>query len=269
MGGSEFVYETGAMAHQNCGAKSITKLSRDAAWVMNALMHGVGVGFDVDRYADKLQMPSEATEVFVVGDTRESWVESTRVLIESYERGSRTVVFDYSQVRPAGSPIKRFGGTASGPEPLRQMHETLRFVLGQYAREEISSIRIVADVINLIGTCVVAGGVRRTAEIALGSATEEFLNLKDFDRKNWDTGEVLYKGSREDRSAWGWTSNNSVVLRSHEDFKSLPDIAERIRQNGEPGVLNLINIQQYGRHSELMRDDAFLINPLTLSGHAL
>ena len=249
VGGSEFVYKTGAMAHQNCGATSVTDLSRDAAWTMNALMHGVGIGFDTDQYAGRLQLPAEATELYIVPDSREGWVESVRRLIESYERGSRTMVYDYSEVRPAGEPIRGFGGTASGPEPLRVLHETLRPVLAAYATGDISSVRVVTDVINLIGTCVVAGGVRRTAEIALGSPHDpEFVDLKNYERF-------------PERAAWGWTSNNSVVLRDHGDFAMLPSLAERIRLNGEPGVINLVNIQQYGRHSEPMRDDAFLINP--------
>jgi len=261
VGGSDFVMRTGALGHQNCGACSIRVLSRDTAWVMNALMHGVGVGFDTYSYDRKPELPIEETEVFVIPDSREGWCESVKRLIESYEKGSKTVVFDYSLIRPAGTPIRGFGGVASGPEPLKKLHEQLRVILNAYAREEISSTRVVADVINLVGTCVVAGGVRRTAEIALGLPSDrEFMKLKDFSRYD-DNGNVIHKGTADDRVMWGWTSNNSIQLFSHDDFLVLPEVAEQVVLNGEPGLVNMINIQRYGRMTEEMTDTATLINP--------
>ena len=262
VGGTDFVYRTGAMAHQNCGAKSIRHLSADSWWVMNALMHGVGIGFDVTEYYRELHVPLEETETFVVPDTREGWCDSVQRLIESYENGSKTVVFDYSQVRPAGVPIKGFGGVASGPEPLQRLHEQLRPILLSYAHHQISPVRLVADVINLVGTAVVAGGVRRTALICLGSPDDkEFLALKDygkFDKK----GNLIEKGPSYDRMQWGWTSNNSAMLKDHEDFQYIPEIAEIVQSRGEPGLLNFINISKYGRFTEKIKpDEATLINP--------
>ena len=261
MGGTEYSYEVGAMSLQNCAATTIKKLSTDSEWLMRALMSGVGVGFDTTSYSDRLFEPVEETEVFLVPDSREGWSESVRRLIESYERGSRTVYFDYSKVRPAGAPIKRFGGVSAGPDPLIRLHERLRNVLRSYARNEISAVRLVTDVQNLIGTAVVSGGVRRTAEIALGKPhDEEFRRLKDFSRYN-DEGTLVYQGTADERVPWGYTSNNSIQLWNHEDFEVLPEVAEQLVVNGEPGLLNMINIQQHGRFGERMYDPARLINP--------
>ena len=75
--------------------------------------------------------------------------------------------FDYSIVRPAGVPIKGFGGVSSGPEPLQEVHESITDVLEKNSGEPIT-ITTIVDIMNLIGKCVVAGNVRRTAEIVFG-----------------------------------------------------------------------------------------------------
>ena len=59
-------------------------------------------------------------------------------------------------------------------------------------------------------------------------------------------------------------SNNSVVLRAdqdYEDFSYIPDMAKRIVDNGEPGMINLYNIQKYARYGKEKHDDATLVNP--------
>ena len=86
-------------------------------------MLGVGVGFD-DKGADKdftiySPTPVEPTSAtYIVPDTREGWYISTAMLIDSYLKSSQNeVYFDYSLIRPAGTPIKTFGGIAAGHEP--------------------------------------------------------------------------------------------------------------------------------------------------------
>jgi len=247
--GTEYVYERGGMALQNCGAVDVVKLSDDAAWAMDALMCGVGIGFGVQFNAQMFHKPSEPAITFVVPDDREGWVESLRLLIASYETGSQRVEFDYTQIRPNGVPIRGFGGTASGPDPLKKLHERVRGYLDTYVSGGSIRTRLIADVMNAIGACVVAGNVRRSAEIALGSPhDEDFINLKNYE-------------INPERMEIGWMSNNTVVLSSTEDFKKLPDIAELIRNNGEPGIMNLLNVQKYGRYGEEMPDTGWLCNP--------
>jgi ribonucleoside-triphosphate reductase len=255
-GGTEHVYENGSMALNNCGFKSITKLSVDAAWCMNALMLGVGVGYDTFRGTINLKNPVEENPLYYsVPDSREGWVESIGVLIQSYENGTQEVRFDYSQVRPKGSPIRGFGGIASGHGPLEELHNNLRKVLTRRANKEISSVRCISDVINMIARCVVSGNVRRSALIALGRPDdEEFLNLK-----NWNLPE---NHERMDfKTGWGFTANNSVVLENAGDFDYLPKIAPLVAVNAEPGVLNLMNVKKYARRGEKKRDRAIGVNP--------
>lgn len=248
--GTEYVYERGSHALMNCGFVSVKRsLSSAAYWLMDSLMCGVGVGFSTHEARIKTQMPKGRAQKFVVPDTKEGWAESVQKLIRSYEKGTRPVEFDYSKVRAAGEPIRGFGGTSAGPAPLEKLHTRLGWYLTAHAEGEISDVRLVTDVMNAIGACVVSGNVRRSAEIALGSPSdEEFLNLKNYDKY-------------PERSEIGWMSNNTVVLREREDFHGLPDLAERVQDNGEPGVLNLLNVQKYGRTSERMVDDAVGINP--------
>lgn len=96
--------------------------------------------------------------------------------------------------------------------------------------------RLVVDLMNSIGACVVAGNVRRSAMLSLGEVgDEEFLNLKNY-------------AINPERGCIGWMSNNSVRFKKSEDFaKYLPDISNRIRDNGEPGFFNELNVQRYGR----------------------
>lgn len=240
---------SGGLYTSNCGYREITHLSADVEWLADALMLGVGTGFSTQTYNVELRKPLEIERTFVVPDTREGWVQALGEVIRSYENGTETVRFDYSQVRPEGAPIKGFGGIASGPEPLEKGIERIRGYLESHLRGETSSVRLVTDTINAVGAVVVSGNVRRSAEIALGRADNtEFINLKNFD---------MYP----EREEIGWMSNNSVILETYEDFHYLPELADRIRYNGEPGIFNLINIQKYGRYGERMLDKATGANP--------
>ena len=140
-------------------------------------------------------------EIFEIPDTREGWVESLKLLLESYFHGTSPITFDYHKVRPAGEPIKGFGGVSSGPEPLKEVHEDIRKVLEKNSGEPIT-ITTIVDIMNLIGKCVVAGNVRRTAEIVFGDPhNEEYLDLKN------------YKVNPH-RDQYGWTSNNQYICRT-------------------------------------------------------
>jgi len=197
-------------------------------------MLGVGVGFDTKGAGEILVKGVEIkrdTQQFQIPDTREGWVESLKLLLESYFHGQAPVEFDYSLIRKAGEPIKGFGGVSSGPEPLEEVHESIRQVLEGNTGQPIT-ITTIVDIMNLIGKCVVAGNVRRTAEIVFGEPdNEEYLDLKN------------YKVNPH-RDQFGWTSNNSVFAELGMDYT---EIAKRIVDNGEPGLAWLDNMRHYSR----------------------
>ncbi len=248
--GTEYVYERGGAALNNCGAVDTEDLALAADWTMDMLMSGVGVGFNTAWKGENVNMPDKSRPVpYVIPDSREGWVASVRLLIDSYTKGGAWFAFDYDEIRPEGSPIHGFGGTASGPAPLIELHERVEGYLDDYCEGSNDQTRCVADVMNAIGACVVAGNVRRSAEISLGSVDDEtFLELKDYTKN-------------PERSKIRWMSNNTVVLEKTEDFEKLPMIAKHIRDNGEPGIMNLINVQKYARYGEESEDKAWLANP--------
>jgi adenosylcobalamin-dependent ribonucleoside-triphosphate reductase len=233
-------------ALQNCAFVSSMEMtkndpSRPFTFLMEASMLGVGVGFD-DKGADKeftiYEPKSECTTV-VIPDTREGWVDSVSMIINSYLKADQNCLeFDYSEIRPAGAPISTFGGTAAGHEPLERLHNYIHKLFKGRAGELVTR-RDIADIGNLIGVCVVSGNVRRSAELLIGSIDDpDFLNLKN--------AEVFPERNSYDPATpgWGWMSNNSVSVSVGQD---LSPIVDGIARNGEPGVIWLDVSKKYGR----------------------
>jgi adenosylcobalamin-dependent ribonucleoside-triphosphate reductase len=231
---------------QNCAMVSTRDIDRNDpgalfAWVMDALMLGIGVGFDTLGQDKQMPIyaPTEPVSIYEIPDTREGWVESVRLLVNSFLRQNQSIQeFNYDLIRPLGAPIKGFGGVASGPAPLIDLHTRIRNVIGSRAGELLDS-RAIVDIVNLIGTCVVSGNVRRSATLALGTPEDEgFINLKNPevfpDRNSYDP----------EKPGWAWMSNNSIsatVGTKYEDYVDL------IADNGEPGFIWLDVARNYGR----------------------
>jgi len=237
--GSPIVEDRGLHAAlNNCAFVSTNNLKDDMAkpfcFLMDASMLGVGVGFDTlgeEQIIIKGPNPNRNPETYVIPDTREGWVESVRLLIESYFHGTAPLSFDYSEIRKEGSAISGFGGVSSGADPLINLHTSLEEVLHGNISDPITLTTIV-DIMNLIGKCVVSGNVRRTAEIVFGNPySEEYLDLKNYQ-------------VNPDRELFGWTSNNSIFAEVGMDYGP---ICERIKVNGEPGLAWLDNMRKYSR----------------------
>lgn len=183
-----------------------------------------------------IQEPRAGSHTFVVEDSREGWVAALRSVILPFSgKGCLPVNFDYSKVRPFGALIKGFGGVASGPEPLdlllKDVESTLRRNVGSTL-----SVTSIVDIMNLIARCVIAGSVRRSAEISFGDYNnEEFLNLKN------------PVTNQERLMSHGWASNNSIYADIGMDYSR---VAESMASNGEPGVLWLANARKYGRFKD-------------------
>ena len=227
----------------NCAFISTENMDRNCTepftFLMDASMLGVGVGWDTKgagkvRVHEPLGTPDQPGkfDLYVVEDSRHGWVESIRLLLESYLRPKKNVIqFDYTEIRPKGVPLKGFGGVSSGHEPLMVLHESARKILQQYVGKPINS-RFIADIMNLIGACVVSGNIRRTAEIGFGDPNDiAFMDLKDYEKN-------------PERAAFGWTSNNSILATVGIDYT---EIAKRMVKNGEPGLGWIDNMRSYGR----------------------
>ncbi|KAN0050228.1 hypothetical protein ACTA71_003334 [Dictyostelium dimigraforme] len=250
-------------ALNNCAFVSTLDMKKNPSkpfiFLMDASMLGVGVGFDTkgeNSFIIKGQLQQQQQQQhhqqhnnnnnnnnstlsnqlnnnnkFIVPDSREGWVESVQLLLDSYFLKRSNPIFDYSSIRKKGEPIKGFGGVCCGYEPLKELHDEIRNLLDKCIGKSISSSNIV-DLMNLIGKCVVSGNVRQAAEIAFGDPnSEEYLNLKNYE-------------INPHRSSFGWCSNNSVFAELGMDYSK---VCQSILNNGEPGLAWLENMKNYSR----------------------
>jgi len=199
---------------------------------------GIGVGFDtLGAGTLTIQKPEMTTDNHIVPDSREGWVDSVKILLNGFFYGAKVPKFDYSAIRPYGAPIHGFGGTSSGSGPLEELHASLVELYTARIGHEITSVDIV-DTENLIGRCVVAGNVRRSAALALGNHEDrDYLQMKN---------------DPEKLAHHRWGSNNSFHAIVGQDYTWH---AEQSQENGEPGYIWLDNARTRGRFADPPRDD--------------
>lgn len=144
---------------------------------------GSGVGFSVERkYTQQLPIikPIDRTHTprtCFVGDSKEAWADSVKMLLENLYEG-KNLEFDYSNIRPKGTPLKTMGGRASGPEPLAVLHASIKQIFNNAQGRKLTSLEC-HDIMNKIAEIVVSGGVRRSSEISLSDLDdEEMQNAK-------------------------------------------------------------------------------------------
>lgn len=238
MMGSDYIYERGSAALNNCAFVSTNEIDVSFAapfcFLMDMSMLGVGVAFDTEGSGRVyVKQPETAGYTHVVEDSKEGWVDLARVILESYVGDAkRPSNIDYSKIRPVGAAINTFGGIAPGAGPLIECIKNIDTILEPRIGERITSTDI-TDLMNVIGKCVVSGGVRRTAELALGHPDDkEYLELKD---------PQLHEQKLRD---WRWASNNSVLANVGIDYSG---IGMQTAKNGEPGYFWLENARAYGR----------------------
>jgi len=146
--------------------------------IMYVMMCGTGIGFSVEsKYVDQLPViaetmyPTETT--IVVADSRLGWAKAMKELIHLLYSG-QIPRWDVGRVRPAGAPLKTFGGRASGPEPLVRVFEFIIKKFQTAAGRRLQPIEC-HDIICKIGEVVVVGGVRRAALISLSDVNDRMM----------------------------------------------------------------------------------------------
>lgn len=242
-------------SYNNCWAVKIDSID-SFLFLFEELMCGGGVGYSVRRQDinDLPRIKKNVTIVhqntndadFIVPDSRQGWVALLRNVLESFFVNGQSFTYSTILVRGAGEPIKGFGGTASGPMVLVDGIEKIVTVLRKREGKKLRSIDVL-DVCNIIGSVVVAGNVRRSAQIALGDADDHlFLHAK-----RWDEGNI---------PNWRAFSNNTIYADDVSYFTS--DFWEGYHGNGEPyGMFNLDLSQKEGRTGEKITDLCELLNP--------
>jgi ribonucleotide reductase alpha subunit len=246
--GTETVDRLGLASLQNCAFTVIDQPVRPFTWAMDLLMLGSGVGYNIQRqYVDKLppvnanfSAPTRVTTAdadFIVPDSREGWVKLLGKTLKAAFLADTYPTFTYSTilVRGRGAPIKGFGGTASGPEDLCDGIVKISNILEKRKGKKLRPIDCL-DIMNIIGAIVVAGNVRRSAQIAIGDPDDvEYLLAK-----RWDMGNI---------PSWRAMSNNSVVCSDTKDLHEY--FWDGYEGKGEPyGLINLKLSRKIGRLGE-------------------
>lgn len=251
--GTGTVDKLGLASLQNCAFTVINEPVRPFTWAMDMLMLGSGVGYNIQKVnVDKLPIVNAdfsaptrldvADADFIVPDSREGWVALLGKTLKAAFLSDKKKTFTFStmNIRGKGAPIKGFGGTASGPEDLCWGISKISEVLEKRAGRKLRPIDCL-DIMNIIGAVVVAGNVRRSAQIAIGDADDvEYLLAK-----RWDMGNI---------PSWRAMSNNSVVCN---DIKDLHEYFwDGYEGKGEPyGLINLKLSRKMGRLGETQYPD--------------
>jgi len=196
---------------------------------MYILLCGTGVGFSCEQvYANKLPtVPTleESDKIITVEDSKEGWCEAYKLLISRLYAGS-IPKWDVSLVRPAGAPLKTFGGRASGPGPLIDLFQ---YTVNKFKNAQGRQLKPIEchDIMCKIGEVVVVGGVRRSAMISLG-------DLGDYDHATAKAG------------AWWENHGERALANNSAVYNSKPSIGEFMKEwldiynshSGERGIFN-------------------------------
>lgn len=197
--GSRTIEEEGFLPLMNCGFVVIDDPIEPLLFIMRMLMLGCGMGFSLENkhfikvYKKMEKMRNEEMEDYmtppeiqnkpggwIVEDSRTGWIELLRKVLTA---GILRKPFYYSleNLRPAGTPIKGFGGVSGDPKMLETTMNKIYQILVMYRSEYHPDMTAYYDIICLIGQVVVSGNVRRSALIAIGDSWDlNFLELKNF-----------------------------------------------------------------------------------------
>jgi len=217
------------VAGYNCSYLAVDNL-RAFDEALYVLCCGTGVGFSVERqYINKL--PEVAEEFYEtdttisVPDSKIGWAKSYRELLSMLING-QIPKWDMSKIRPAGAPLKTFGGRASGKEPLEDLFNFSVEVLKNAAGRKLTSIEC-HDLMCKVADIVVVGGVRRSALISLSNLTDERMRVA--------------------KSGQWWVDNPQRALANNSiSYTEKPDIGVFMKEwsalyeskSGERGIFN-------------------------------
>lgn len=255
--GTPIVDKFGLTSLMNCSALAANDLNTQMYWSVMMASLGVGLGVNIMRefvYENpKVVKKIKVTHIdsfdvdYVVPDNREGYATLFQKVTNASLLNGESFTYTTKAIRPKGSPVKSFGGTASGASYLIEGIADLVTIYNRRVGKKLRDVDV-ADIFNILGYVIVSANLRSSAEILLGDYDSEgFLNLK-----RWDLGTL---------PKWRSMSNNTVVCR---DINKLPEsFWDGYQGKGEPyGLLNLHKCQTEGRHNEV-RDFSLItsINP--------
>lgn len=248
--GTKTVDRIGLTSLQNCAFVTINSPIEPFTWAFEMLMVGSGVGYNIQKenvyqlpkLKGKLKIERQETNDadFIVPDTREGWVKLLGKVLKAHFYSGEGFTYSTVCVRGKGTPIKGFGGLASGPEELCWGVGEIHKILNSRSNKKLRPIDCL-DIMNIIGFVVVSGNVRRSAQLAIG----DYDDLDYLKAKRWDLGTI---------PNWRAMSNNSIV--PPKDMKDLPKEFWETYNQGEPyGLINLDLSRKCGRVGDIKYTD--------------
>ena len=229
------------IAGYNC---SYVAVDRPQAFdeILYVLMNGTGVGFSVERQfvsnlptvADEFH-PSDTT--IVVQDSKMGWAKAFKELVAMLYHG-QIPKWDLSKVRPAGAPLKTFGGRASGPEPLRRLFEFTKEIFQNAHGRKLSSIEC-HDIVCKTAEIVVVGGVRRSPLISLSNLSDDRMRVAKSGQWWIDNGQRAL-------------ANNSACYTEKPDIGIFMDEWKALydSKSGERGIFNRESAKKIAEKNE-------------------
>ncbi len=203
---------------------------QDLAEIMYVSMCGTGVGWsveshNVEKFPQILRQNGKAPKTHVIPDSKEGWADALTVGMTAWANGDN-IAFDYSHIRPAGTRLATMGGKASGPAPLQRLLDFTRDKMLSRQGRRLRTIDV-HDIICMIGDCVVAGGVRRSAMISLSDLDDtEVRDAKKGAFYNTDPQRML-------------ANNSAVYNQKPSNTEFLEEWMALIKSgSGERGIFN-------------------------------
>ncbi len=249
------------VAGYNCSYVAVDS-PRSFDEILYILMNGTGVGFSVEsKFVD--QMPVVPDEMFptettiLVADSKLGWAKAMKELVHLLYAG-QIPKWDVSKVRPAGAPLKTFGGRASGPQPLTDLFKFTIATFKKAAGRRLTTLEA-HDIVCKIAEIVVVGGVRRSALISLSDLSDDRMR-------------VAKSGDWWKENVQRALANNSFVA------KEKPDVGIFMREwlslyesrSGERGIFSRQaskrQAEKFGRRDP---DHDFGTNPCCLVGSSV
>jgi len=198
--------------------------------ILYILMNGTGVGFSVERqYVNELPSINEdfheTDTTITVADSKLGWAKALKELVGMLYIG-QIPRWDLTKIRPAGAPLKTFGGRASGPEPLESLFNFTVNIFKNAAGRKLTSLEA-HDIVCKIAEVVVVGGVRRSALISLSNLSDDRM--------------------RSSKSGQWWNDNPQRALANNSAaYSEKPDIGVFMDEwkalydskSGERGIFN-------------------------------
>jgi ribonucleoside-triphosphate reductase len=208
------------------------------AELMFLLLSGCGVGYSVQRHhVEKLPPITKPTKRrrYLVGDSIEGWADAVKALMKAYFFGRAVPDFDFRDIRTKGAPLLTSGGKAPGPEPLKECLFKMQQVLDRKENGDQLSPIEVHDINCHIAHAVLAGGIRRSAMIALFDMTDE------------DMLTCKFPASLEQNPQRHRANNTAVILRHRIKKREFLKLWEKIKASGtgEPGFF-FTNDKEWG-----------------------